>query len=113
MSIIITRKQDAPEDQIIAQMTRNGFEAAAKDYAPGRTEPHRHDYDICLRILAGEFSLAEPEKALVHSCLPGDEVYVGAGTLHYEEHGALRMVVGRRHRSASDPASSSQEPASA
>lgn len=95
MAVVISRN-DAGETQAIAEMAGQGFVAAAKEYAPGSTEPHRHDYDVCLLILEGEFRLLEADKGLVHRCTPGDQVMVDAGTLHAEEHGVLKMVVGRR-----------------
>jgi quercetin dioxygenase-like cupin family protein len=82
---------------MIEEMTRDGFEAAARDYEPGATQPHQHDYDVCLYILEGEFRLIEPESSTVHRFGPGDKLLVDRGTLHAEEHGRLRMVVGRRH----------------
>jgi quercetin dioxygenase-like cupin family protein len=97
MSIVTTHQPGTPEDRMIAAMARDGFEAAAKAYAPGKTEPHRHDYDVCLYILEGEFSLADADRGLVHRFGPGDKVFVPRGTAHAEEHGALRMIVGRRH----------------
>ncbi len=97
MSVVTSHQPGAPEDRMLEEMARDGFEAAAKDYAPGRTEPHRHDYDVCLYILEGEFRLAEVDRSLVHRFGPGDKVLVARGTAHAEEHGALRMIVGRRH----------------
>lgn len=95
MAVVISRN-DATEEQAIAEMARTGFAAAAKDYVPGSTEPHQHDYDVCLQILEGEFHLLEADQGIVHRCTPGDRVMVDAGTRHAEEHGALKMVVGRR-----------------
>jgi hypothetical protein len=96
MPIQVTRGHGASEAEALAEISREGFAAAGKDYAPGRTEPHRHDYDICLQILDGEFRLGLVEEDLVHSFGPGDRLFVPAGTLHFEDHGPLRMVVGRR-----------------
>ncbi len=96
MSIITTHQPGWLEGQMIAEMAREGFEAAAKAYTPGKTEPHQHDYDVCLYILEGEFSLSEADRALVHRFGPGDKVFVPRGTAHAEEHGALKMIVGRR-----------------
>jgi hypothetical protein len=96
MSIKVERHEGASEEQALAGITDDGFLAATKDYAAGRTEPHRHDYDICLHILDGEFRLGLPEEGAVHSFGPGDRLFVPADTLHFEEHGPLRMVVGRR-----------------
>ncbi len=90
---------DASEAHAVDEISRDGFTAAVKDYAAGKTEPHAHDYDICLHILEGEFRLGLVDKGVVQSFSPGDRVFVGAGTLHFEEHGPLRMVVGRRHPS--------------
>ena len=97
MPIVKKHQPGAGENRMIEEMARDGFEAAARDYAPGATEPHHHDYDVCLYILEGEFRLREVERSLVHSFGPGDKVVVDRGTVHAEEHGALRMVVGRRH----------------
>lgn len=96
MSVRSERRTGASEEQALAAIADDGFLAATKDYAAGRTEPHRHDYDICLHILDGEFRLGLPEEGAVHSFGPGDTLFVPAGTLHFEDHGALRMVVGRR-----------------
>jgi quercetin dioxygenase-like cupin family protein len=97
MAIIIAPDPALGEEQAIQEMRESGFEAAAKDYAPGKTEPHAHDYAVSLYIIEGEFRLHEVDRGIVHSCMPGDRVLVDAGTVHAEEHGALRMVVGRRH----------------
>lgn len=96
MLIEVTRGQGASEAQATAEMSGQGFTAAAKDYAPGKTEPHRHDYDICLHILDGEFRLGLVDEGVVRSFGAGDRIFVPAGTLHFEDHGSLRMVVGRR-----------------
>jgi len=96
MSIEVTHRDGASEAQALAELDRDGFTAAAKDYEPGRTEPHRHDYDICLHILDGEFRLGLVDEGVVRSFGPGDRLFVPAGTRHFEDHGVLRMVVGRR-----------------
>ena len=97
MSIDVTHRNGASEAQAVAEISGEGFIAAAKDYAAGKTDPHRHDYDICLHILDGEFRLGLVDEGAVHSFGPGDRLFVPAGTLHFEDHGPLRMVVGRRH----------------
>ena len=97
MSVVTIHKPAAPENQMIEEMARDGFEAAIKDYGSGATEPHQHDYDVCLYILDGEFRLREVERSIVHRFGPGDKVFVDRGTVHAEEHGPLRMIVGRRH----------------
>ncbi len=89
-------KDDVFEAQALAEIGSDGFAAAVREYPPGRTEPHLHDYDICLHILAGRFQLGLPEEGIVRSFGPGDRLLVPAGTLHFEDHGPLRMVVGRR-----------------
>lgn len=68
-----------------------------RDFAPGKTEPHSHDYDVSLYILEGRFLLPDVEMGIVLSCKVGDRVLVTAGTVHAEEHDVLKMVVGRRH----------------
>ncbi len=103
MSVETSRGNAASEAQAAVEMSNKGFTAAAKDYAPGRTEPHRHDYDIRLHILEGEFRLGLTEENVVHSYGPGDSLFGPAGTLHFEDHGELRMVVGRRHPQALQP----------
>lgn len=96
MPIEKTDRTAVSEAEALAQITHGGFAAESKAYAAGRTEPHRHDYDICLHILAGEFRLGMPDEGVIHSYRPGDRVFVPAGTLHFEDHGPLRMIVGRR-----------------
>jgi mannose-6-phosphate isomerase-like protein (cupin superfamily) len=97
MSVFRIHKPGIPEDRMIQEMACDGYEAAAKIYNGGKTESHQHDYDVCLYILEGEFKLQEVEKSVVHRFGPGDKVFVDRGTVHAEEHGPLRMVVGRRH----------------
>jgi len=97
MSVEVMRGNSASEAQATTEISSKGFTAASKNYAPSKTEPHRHDYDICLHILEGEFRLGVIDESVVHSCGPGDRLFVPAGTLHFEDHGPLRMVVGRRH----------------
>lgn len=82
---------------MIDEMVAEGFEAAAKTYGADRTQPHHHDYDVCLHIVEGEFKLDEVAAGKVHSFGPGDRVFVSRGIRHAEEHGPLRMIVGRRH----------------
>jgi quercetin dioxygenase-like cupin family protein len=98
MTIIVNHGYGAAEEQALGELSRDGFSGAARDYAPGRTEPHQHDYDVCLYVLDGEFRLLEADTGVVHSCGPGAKVFVTSGTLHSEDHGALRMVVGRRQQ---------------
>ena len=97
MKIEHSSKPGLSAEQAIAEMSRDGFSAAAKDYAPGRTEPHAHDYDVCLYILEGTFKLFDADSGVVHAFTPGDKVLVPSGTRHSEDHETLRMVVGRRH----------------
>ncbi len=96
MLVTVTSGHGVSEAETVVEMSEKGFVAEAKDYEPGTTEPHRHDYDICLHILEGEFRLGVVDDDVVLSCGPGDMLVVPAGTLHYEDHGPLRMVVGRR-----------------
>ena len=86
----------APEEQVLAELAREGFTAAVKDYAPDRTEPHPHEYDVSLYVIEGEFTIIEPN-GVIHHIGPGDRAFVGRGTAHAEDHSALRMIVGRRH----------------
>ena len=96
MPITMGHDGDALEEQVLADMAHEGFTVVAKDYSPSTTEPHHHDVDICLHIIAGEFRLTEVDAALVHRFGPGDRVFVPRGTRHAEDHDELRMVVGRR-----------------
>jgi quercetin dioxygenase-like cupin family protein len=98
MSVELSHGNGACEAQAVEEFSREGFAAAVKEYAAGKTEPHRHDYDICLHILEGEFRLGVGEEGIVQRFAPGDRLVVPAGTLHFEEHGPLTMVVGRRDR---------------
>jgi quercetin dioxygenase-like cupin family protein len=97
MPVVVNHGYGASEDQALAELSRDGFEARVADYAPGRTEPHVHDYDICLHVLRGEFRVIEADGGAVHACGPGAEVRVPSGTRHFEDHGAVRLVVGRRY----------------
>ena len=103
MPVEVTRGHHASEAQALAEIGRQGFAAEAKDYPPGRTEPHCHDYDVFLHILSGEFRLGLVKESMTHSVGPGERVFVPAGTLHMEDHGPLRMVVGRREPGVCQP----------
>ncbi len=96
MPVTVTRRGEASEADALAEIGSDGFATEAKDYSPGKTDPHHHDYDVCLHIFRGELRLNLLDEGLARSCQPGDRVFVPAGTLHSEEHGLLRMVVGRR-----------------
>ncbi len=96
MQVAISHDPGAPEEQVVEEMAQEGFAAAPKDYPSGKTEPHHHDYDVYLYIMEGEFRL-RLDAQTVHICRPGDRVRVPRGTVHSEEHGPLRMIVGRRH----------------
>lgn len=85
-----------PEDQAISEADRDGFATHVMCLSPNRTEPHRHDYDVRLYILEGTFELSSLEDDVVHMCGPGAKVFVGAGTLHAEQHDGVKLVVGRR-----------------
>ena len=96
MSVLLNANYGLGEDDALAELAREGFVGAVRDYAPGTTEPHTHEQDLRLYILAGEFRLTDVERETVHVCRPGDRVYVAAGTSHSEDHGELKMVIGRR-----------------
>ncbi len=96
MSVEATQADGLSEAQAMAEISSDGFAAEVKDYPAGNTEPHRHDYDVCLHILSGDLHLGLAEEVAVRSLGPGDRLVVRAGTLHSEDHGPLRMVVGRR-----------------
>lgn len=84
------------EADAIADIGAAGFSVEAKDYPAGTSAPHSHDYDVCLQVVEGAFQLNLVEDGTVQSCGPGDRVYVPAGTLHFESHGPVRVVIGRR-----------------
>ncbi|MBA3576104.1 MAG: cupin domain-containing protein [Sphingomonas sp.] len=96
MTVTVTRRDEASEADALTELSNAGFSAEAKDYPPGTTKPHQHDYDICLHIIEGEFRLNLVDDGDVRRCRPGDRVYVPAGTVHFEDHGPLRIIVGRR-----------------
>jgi len=96
MGILVDEHYGASEQEALAELRREGFSAETKDYAPGRTAPHAHDYEVRLFILDGEFRLTDADSGTVHACPSGARVRVSAGTRHSEDHKALRMVVGRR-----------------
>lgn len=96
MTVTLDHGYGLDEAGALAELEREGFVGAVKDYAPGTTEPHRHDYDIQLYVLQGEFRVTDVGADAVHVCRPGDRLFVAAGTPHFEDHGELRMVVGRR-----------------
>ncbi len=96
MPVTVTRRGEASDADVFAEFSSDGFAAEAKNYSPGRTEPHHHDCDVCLHIFEGELRLNLPDEGRARSCQPGDRVFVPAGTIHSEEHGHLKMVVGRR-----------------
>ena len=97
MTMVVDHQYGASEEQALEELSRDGFTGSAKEYAPGRTEPHHHDYDVCLYVMEGEFRVTEADTGLVHSLKPGAKLFVPSGTRHSEDHGTLRMVVGRRH----------------
>jgi quercetin dioxygenase-like cupin family protein len=99
MTIIVNHGHGALEQDALAELEHEGFVASAVDYAPGSTQPHHHEYDVCLHVLEGEFRLTDVERQTVHRCGPGTRVFVASGTEHFEDHGELRMAVGRRNAS--------------
>ena len=96
MTVILDRGYGAGEERALAELQSDGFAGATKVYAPGMTEPHCHDQDLRLYVLEGEILVTEIDKQIVHTAGPGDRLSVPAGTRHSEDHGDLRMVVGRR-----------------
>ena len=97
MSILLDQGYGASEQEAHRELEREGFSAETRDYAAGSNEPHQHDYDVCLYVLEGEFRVTDAERGIVHACRPGDRLRVPSGTPHSEEHGPVRLVVGRRH----------------
>lgn len=98
MTIVVDHGHGADEGAALAELAREGFSAAAKDYEPARTELHQHDHDLCIYVLKGEFKLADVASGVVHRCGPGTRAFVAGDTPHFEEHGELRLVVGRRYQ---------------
>lgn len=92
----MTRGHHASEAEALADIGKDGFVAEAKGYAAGKTEPHCHDYDVFLHVLEGEFTVSVPEDGAEYSAGPGDRLFVPAGTVHSEDHGPVRLVIGRR-----------------
>lgn len=97
MNIVVDHGHGADERAALAEQARDGFSATAKDYEPGRTNPHQHDHDICIYVLEGVFKLADVTLGVVHLCGPGTRAFVARDTPHFEEHDKLRLVVGRRY----------------
>jgi len=97
MTVVHQKALHAGEADALSEAHRQGFTAATKLYEPGTNAPHRHDYDVLLYVLEGQFNVTEVDADRVHACDAGDRLFVPAGTLHFEEHGPVRMVVGRRH----------------
>ncbi len=94
----------APEltiDKAIAEAKSEGFVGEIKEYTGGHTEPHQHDYDVRLFVLEGEIRLTDVHKNFGHKCGPGTKIHVIAGAAHIEDHGTLKMIVGRRHSRSS------------
>jgi len=98
MTIAVIHEYCADEQDALSELSREGFKASTVDYAPGRTEPHQHEYDICLHIIEGEFRVTDVDEGVVHNCGPGTKLSVSSGTRHFEDHDAVKMVVGRRHQ---------------
>ena len=67
MWIKLTHYNYASEPQTVAEISGEAFTAEAKTFAAGKTEAGRHDYDICLHILEGEFRLTLVNEGVVHS----------------------------------------------
>ncbi len=84
MSVVTAHKPGVPEGRMIEEMARDGFEAVARNYASDKTEPHAHDYDVCLYILEGKFRLTDVDRSTVHLFGHGDKVLVDRGTVHAE-----------------------------
>ena len=59
MSIIVTANPGLSSETAIDEMRAQGFDAASRDFDPGKTEPHSHDYDVSLYILEGRFLLPD------------------------------------------------------
>ena len=88
-------------DQALAEANSEGFVGEIKEYTGGHTEPHQHDYDVCLFVLEGEIRLTDVQDNVVYACGSGTKAYVSAGTAHTEDHGTLKMIVGRRRSRSS------------
>lgn len=101
MTITASLVPEFTVDEALAEANRDGFAGEIREYAAGRTEPHQHDYDVRLFVLEGEIRLKDVDEKRVHTCGPGTRVQVSAGTAHTEDHGALTMIVSRRHAQSS------------
>lgn len=86
MPVTVARRDEASEADVLTEFSSAGFSAEAKDYSPGTTERHKHDYDVCLHILEGEFRLNLGEDGLVRNCRPG------AGSMFPQAHSISRSM---------------------
>jgi quercetin dioxygenase-like cupin family protein len=89
-------------DEFEAGLKRGGYGAAdERTKAAGDVvERHTHDFDACLLILSGEYTLTFDDGA--RTFRPGDMFEVSRGTPHAEQVGAqdLHYLVGRRQPAA-------------
>ena len=97
MAVRAIEKHVSGEQAAVEEMIRDGFAAETKAYQGGRSDPHHHEYDVCLYVLEGEFRVTDVDAGTVHVVRPGETALVDRGTVHLEEHGPVKMVVGRRH----------------
>ncbi|MBV8165180.1 MAG: cupin domain-containing protein [Alphaproteobacteria bacterium] len=85
-------------DDYEAHLKRHGYEPAMERTKPaGATDGrHTHEFDACLYMLAGEYTLGYDDGERTYR--PGDMFEVPRGTPHAETVGAteIRYLVGRR-----------------
>jgi mannose-6-phosphate isomerase-like protein (cupin superfamily) len=85
------------EAEAVAHISSQGFVPEVREYSAAATGPHSHEYDVLLHVLNGTFSVGLEEGGVAYSAGPGDSMFVPAGVVHFEDHGPVRVVVGRRH----------------
>jgi uncharacterized cupin superfamily protein len=89
-------------DEFEADLKRDGYGAADERTKPAgdANDRHAHDFDACLLILSGEYTLTFDDGA--RTFRPGDMFEVVRGTPHAERVGAqdLRYLVGLRQPAA-------------
>lgn len=97
MSIEVTRSHLTSEAEALADISSRGFASEVREYSAATNEPHSHEYDVLLHVLTGTFCVGLEEGGVAYSAGRGDRMFVPAGIVHFEDHGPVRVVVGRRH----------------
>ena len=82
-SVCIFPRHFQGQEQAVAEIIKEGYRPVSWTDEPNASyEPHRHEDDETLYILAGSMDFTDLETGKTHHLEPGDKLFLPANTLH-------------------------------